>query len=301
MKATTLKILSLIMMFAVLIGVTSCSLTGGDEEETTEATTLASATPLMAQDATDEAIAYFNGLMAKINSGKAALKYSSDYNPGGFECENATLKAALPTIVKLMKDGFNADLGAEVAYGESLSDIIPVKNSIAPLALTAADIVEIGVNKEAYSRAAEEESKVAEDAEYTTASPVIVDEDVRKITITLKDEVDPAAGAGLFGTIYNIPDRKLIAEEMAKASEYMTYDGSYEAKYTGCTIYMEVNRITDEVIKLEFNRNIEVTATVTGVGTLASVGTQELKFVVNGCDRYEFDWADPNAVTEAAE
>lgn len=301
MKSATLKILSLIMMFAVLIGVTSCSLTGGDEEETTEPTTLASATPLMAEGATEEAIAYFNTLMAKINSGKASLKYSSNYDPKGFDCENSALKAALPTIVKLMKGGFNADLGAEVAYGEPLANYIPVKNDAAALALTADDIVEIAVNKEAYSRAAEEESKVAADENYTTASAIVVDEDVRKITITLKDETDPAAGEGLFGKIYNIPDRKLIADEMAKMSEYMTYDGNYSAKYTGCTIYMEINRITDEVIKLEFNRNIEVTATVTGVGTLASVGTQEIKFVVNGNDKYEFDWVDPNAVTEAAE
>ncbi len=299
MKSTTLKIISLLMLFAVMLGVTSCSLTGSDEEETTtETTTLASATPLMTEES--EAIAYFNALMAKINSGKASLKYSSNYDPKNFECENAALKATLPTIVKLMKDGFNADLGAEVAYGESLSDIIPIKNSAAPLALTAADILEIAVNKEAFSRVAEEESKLAADTEYTTASALIVDEDVRKITITLKDETDPQAGAGLFGTIYNIPDRKLIADEMAKASEYIAYDGNYTATYTGCTIYMEINRTNDEVIKLEFQRNIEVTATVTGVGTLASVGEQEIKFTVNGNDVYEFDWTDPDATTAAA-
>ncbi|MBQ7101018.1 MAG: hypothetical protein IJN81_05250, partial [Clostridia bacterium] len=72
-------------------------------------------------------------------------------------------------------------------------------------------------------------------------------------------------------------------------------------KYTGCTIYMEIDRTTDKVIKVEFNRNIEVEVEVTGVGTLASMGTTTLKFVVNGCDRYEFDWTDPNATTAAAE
>ena len=60
----------------------------------------------------------------------------------------ATFKAALPTITKLMKDGFNADLGAQVAYGEPLADIIPIKNSAAPLVLTEADIVDIAVNAE---------------------------------------------------------------------------------------------------------------------------------------------------------
>ncbi len=298
MKSTTIKVLAILMTFAVLLGVTSCSLTGENEEETTEATTVASITPLMAKDADAEILAYFNSLMQKINTGKAALKYSSSYSPSGFECENATLKAVLPTIAKLMQDGFNEGLGAEVAYGEPIAQLLPIKGTQAPLVLTMADVTEIAVNAEPYSKLAEEESKIAEDAEYTTASPVIVDEDVRKVTITLRDELDPKAGAGLFGSIYNIPDRQLIADEMAKMSEYMTYNGTYSAKYTGCTIYMEIDRTTDNVIKLEFHRNIEVTATVTGAGTLESIGAQELKFVVNGADVYEFDWAEPT--TEAA-
>lgn len=298
MKSRTIKILALLLTACVFLGVSACNGTGGDDETTTEATTIASATPLMTEKA--EVLAYFNSLMASVKNGKAALNYSSDYNPNGFECDNATFKAALPTIVKLMKDGFNADLGAQVAYGEPLADIIPIKNSDAPLVLTEADIVDIAVNAEAFSRQAEEESKASMDENYSAAE-VVVDEDVRKITITLADASDPTAGAGLFGSIYNIPDRAKIAEEMNKASEYMTYDGTYSAKYTGCSIYMEIDRTTDKVIKVEFNRNIEVEVEVTGVGTLASMGTTNLKFVVNGTDRYEFDWTDPNATTVAAE
>lgn len=298
MKSNTIKILALLLTACVFLGVTSCSLTGsGNEEETTEPTTIASATPLMTESA--EVINYFNSLMVKVDAGKAKLIYSSNYDPKGFECENAALKAALPTIAKLMKNGFNADLGAEVEYGQPLSDIIPIKNG-GPLLLTADDIVEIAINKEAFSRYDEEAAKAEGDAEYTTEY-VELDEDVRKITITLKDETDPQAGAGLFGSIYNIPDRAKIAEEMAKAKDYLAYDGTYTAKYTGCTIYMEINRQTDEVIKVEFHRNIEVDVEVTGVGTLASVGTTNLHFVVNGADVYEFDWTDPATVTTVAE
>ncbi len=296
MKSTTLKIVSLLLLVSVFLGVTSCSSMGGGEEEATEATTVASATPLMTEKA--EVLAYFNNLMASVKSGKAALKYSSSYDPNGFECENATLKAALPTIVKLMKDGFNADLGAEVAYGESLADIVPIKNGAA-LALTEADIVDIAINADAFNKLAEEESKLAADSEYSTSEAIIVDEDVRKITITLADELDPQAGAGLFGSIYNIPDREAIAAEMAKAADYITYDGTYTAKYTGCTIYMEIDRTNDKVIKVEFNRNIEVDVTVTGVNTLESIGTTDLHFVVNGSDVYEFDWNEPTTVAEA--
>ncbi|MBR6619497.1 MAG: hypothetical protein IKK85_04065 [Clostridia bacterium] len=296
MKSKTIKILALLLTACVFLGVTSCSGGSGGEEETTEATTIASATPLMTEKA--EVLAYFNSVMAAAKAGKAAVKYSSNYDPNGFECENATFKAALPTITKLMKDGFNADLGAEAAYGDSLADIVPVKGGAA-LALTEADIVDIAINPEAFSKLAEEESKLANDSEYSTESAIIVDEDVRKITITLADEADPQAGAGLFGRIYNIPDRAMIAEEMAKASDYMTYDGTYSAKYTGCSIYMEIDRTTDKVIKVEFHRNIEVDVTVTGVGTLEALGTTPLHFVVNGADVYEFDWNEPTTVAEA--
>ena len=296
MKSKTIKILALLLTACVFLGVTSCSGGSGAEEETTEATTIASATPLMTEKA--EVLAYFNSVMAAAKAGKAAVKYSSNYDPKGFECENATFKAALPTITKLMKDGFNADLGAEVAYGDSLADIVPVKGGAA-LTLTEADIVDIAINAEAFAKLAEEESKLANDSEYSTESAIIVDEDVRKITITLADEADPQAGAGLFGRIYNIPDRAKIAEEMAKASDYMTYDGTYSAKYTGCSIYMEIDRTTDKVIKVEFHRNIEVDVTVTGVGTLEDLGTTPLHFVVNGADVYEFDWNEPTTVAEA--
>ncbi|MBQ5825642.1 MAG: hypothetical protein IIW48_12665 [Clostridia bacterium] len=313
MKSTTIKILALVLTACVFLGVTSCSLFGGGaEEETTEPTTVASATPLKTDSA--EVLAYFNTLMAKVKAGKVAVNYSSSFDPKNFDCENENFKASLPTIVKLMKKGFNDGRGAEVAYGDPLTDIIPMKGQDAPFVLTMDHIAksedgayQIAVNAEAFSRREEASSKAeAEQAnlpegETVTTEYIEVDEDVRKITITLVDEEDPQAGAGLMGSIFDIPDRAKIAEEMKAIEGYVKYDGTYKAKYTGCTIYMEINRITDEVIKVEFNRNIEVEVNVTGVGTLSSLGETTLKFVVNGSDCYEFNWADPNATTAVAE
>lgn len=312
MKSTAIKVIALLLTACVFLGVTSCSLFGGAEEETTEATTReAAATPLMTAD--EDVLAYFNALMVKLNNGTAKLNYSSDYDPKDFECEdNATFKAALPTVVKLMKKGFNDGLGAEVEYGDPIAEYIPVKGADNALALTMADIAlneetsepAIAINAEAFSRYEEASVRDAEAAsalaegETMTTEYVEVDEDVRKITITLKDEEDPKAGEGFFGTIFNIPDRAKIAEEMKALEGYVKYDGTYKAKYTGCSIYMEISRKTDEVIKLEFHRNIEVEVQVTGVGTLESLGTTTLKFVVGGTDRYELDWQDPNAPTD---
>ena len=213
-----------------------------------------------------------------------------------------------------MKKGFNDGLGAEVEYGSPIAEYIPEKGTDAPLFLTMDDVAideetgkpVIAINAEAFSRYEEASSKAVVEAanlpegETMTTEYIEVDEDVRKVTITLKDEEDPKAGEGFFGKIFNIPDRKKIADEMKALEGYLKYDGTYKAKYTGCSIYMEINRKTDEVIKVEFHRNIEVEVQVTGVGTLESIGTTTLKFVVGGTDRYELDWADPNAPTNEA-
>lgn len=320
MKSKTIKILAILLTACVFLGVTSCSSIGGGEEETT-ATTREPASVVLDTLNSDEAVLqYFNALMAQVNVSKAKLNYSSNYDPKGFECDNSAFASALPTIVKLMKKGFNDGLGAEVAYGDPITKFLPTKGTDVPLVLTMADVAlntneedknfgkpMIAVNADAFSRYEEASSRDAAAAanlpegETMTTEYVEVDEDVRKITITLKDEIDPKVGEGLFGKIYDIPDRAKIAEEMSKLGEYVTYDGNYTAKYTGCTIYMEVSRATNEVIKVEFNRNIEVEVEVTGVGTLASLGTTTLKFTVNGADRYEFDYTDPNATTVVAE
>ncbi|HBL40661.1 MAG TPA: hypothetical protein DDY98_03460 [Ruminococcaceae bacterium] len=288
MKSFTMKITAVLLTAAVFLCVTSCSFGGKTEEETTEPTS-ASATVLPREDA--EILNYFNRVFAAAKEGEAKLNYSCSYKPKGFETEDKGLASMLKIVAKKMNFG---DLGCEVAYGESHSAVMPLKDSNQPLVLTADDVLKIEINRDEFAKQAEEASKLAKDKEYETEA-VNVDPDVRRVYIELKEETDPTAGNSLFGRIFALPDRTAIEEELKKASDYLTYDGSYQAKYTGCTIYMEIDRVTDQVIKVEFNRSIEVTATVTGAGTLESVGTQELKFRVEGSDCYELDWTQPAA------
>ena len=82
---------------------------------------------------------------------------------------------------------------------------------------------------------------------------------------------------------------------MDKLANYVTYDGTYNATYTGCEIYMEVDRVTNNVLKIEFRRNIEVEVQVTGNPAnevFKDLGTTDLKFVVNGADVYEFTYPE---------
>ncbi len=316
MKSTAIKVIALLLTACVFLGVTSCSLF--KEEEPEETTTLPSATPLMLEN--EEVLAYFNAVMEKLKAGKASLKYSSSYDPKDFACEgNDAFAAGLPAVVKLMKDGFNDGLGAEVAYGDPISNYIPNKNTDSALFLTMDDIridektsePIIHINKEALSRFEEASSEAdAKISEYLKESKpekaeevtigVVLDEDVRKIEITLRDEENPKSGEGLFGKIFNIPDQKKIADEMKAFEDSLTYDGTYKTTYTECSIYMEINRLTDEVTKLEFRRNINVEVQVTGQGEIfGEMGTALLTFTVGGSDVYELDWNDPEATTNA--
>ena len=332
MKSKTIKILAILLTACVFLGVTSCSSLFATEEETTEARS-DSAVKLDQLATLGEGnkqvinykatVDYFNSQMAKLNSGevKAKISYSVDYNFSGFDSGNAELDAGLRTLAKLMKDGFNAQYGKEddeLKYGDNFANIVPLKGSNVPLVLTMDDVALykvkdgeeaqyeeghtlISVNDEAFSRYEEAAVRDAEamknDPEATTEY-IELDEDVRKITITLKDETDPQAGEHLFGAIYEIPDRDTIKKELDKLNSYVTYDGTYKATYTGCQIYMEVDRITDQVIKIEFRRNIEVEVQVTGnpnSEVTKDLGTTTLKFNVTGADVYEFDYNDPDA------
>ena len=286
MKPIAMKLVAILLTAAVLLCVSSCSFGGKTEEETTEPTS-ASATVLPREEA--EILAYFNKVFAAAKEGKAKLNYSCSYSPKGFDAEDKALASMLTLVAQRMDFG---DLGKEVPYGESHSALVPIKDSAEPLALTADDIVKIEINRDEFAQAAEEAAKLEKDEEYETQF-IDTDPDVRRIYIDLKEETDPKAGAGLFGRIFALPDRAAIEQEMKKAADTLTYDGTYSAKYTGCTIYMEIDRLTDQVIKVEFNRNIEVTVSVTGVGTLESVGTQQVTFRVEGRDCYEFDWNQP--------
>ena len=286
MKSLAVKVTAIILTAAVLLCVSSCSLGGQTEEEET---TLASATVLPKEEA--EILAYYNSVYAAAREGRAKMNYSRSYNPKGFDAEDKALASMLALVAQRMDFG---DAAVEVPYGDSHSEEMPIRDSAEPLELTADDIVKIEINRDEFAQQAEEEEKLKKDEEYETQF-INTDPDVRRVYIELKEETDPQAGAGLFGRIFALPDRSAIEQEMKKASDTLTYDGTYQAKYTGCTIYMEIDRLTDQVIKLEFNRSIEVTVDVTGVGTLESIGTQQLTFRVEGNDCYEFDWTAPEA------
>lgn len=277
MKSATIKILALVIAVSTLFCVASCSFSdmlGGDE--TTEATTEPPKSLTVMPEGNADVLAYYNSLMNKVKTVNPKLKYEQNTDAGAFECENETLKAALPTIKNLMLDGKGTS--GETAYGDSLLDLFPVKGNTLGSLLTADDI---------------------------SKAECVTDGDTYVINIKLKQELNPEAGASIHGNIFDIPDRAGIIAEFAKAKDYIKVD-SYNATYLGAgddnsDITCVVNRLTDEIIRVEFYKRIEVVTTVVGVGTLEELGMVPLSFVVNGTDKYELDWIDPATVTTAAE
>jgi len=152
MKSTTVKILALLLVVCALFGVAACS-NFGAEEATTEPRS-DSATPLdklmVVEDGKANVdykatIKYFNDLMVKLNSDdvKAKINYSCEYDFNSFDSGNAELDAALRTLGKLIKDGFNSQYATEddkLEYGDNFAEIVPIKGSDKPLVLKESDI-----------------------------------------------------------------------------------------------------------------------------------------------------------------
>ncbi len=274
MKASSIRILAIILCIATLFFASSCSFIDSfkgtsEAETTTEAPKSVTAMP----EGQDAVLAYFNTLVDKAKASKPKVKWSSDIgvDNGSFECANETLKAALPTVAGIMlKD---KGTSGETVYGDSLLNIFPVKGNevgslLKPSNIVAAEIKEV--------------------------------ENTYEIDITLADESDPTQGGSIVGTIFEIPEKSEILSEFSKVKDYVSVD-DYIPLYTGCTIHCVVDRLTDNVIRVEYNKRINITTTVVGQGTLVDIGVEPLTFTVTGTDKYEFDWVDPNAPTTAAE
>ncbi len=64
----------------------------------------------------------------------------------------------------------------------------------------------------------------------------------------------------------------------------------YDAVYKNCSIYAVVNRLTDEIISIEYRKNVDVTAKAELLGKLAPAGEVNISFTVENVRKYEFEW-----------
>lgn len=293
MNKKILAVISVVLVFSFLFGFAGCSST--TEEESTTTTTINVKTPLptditssvdeesnVITDTTysPEALAantqtifqYFNLHINEVKNGKAAVEMSQSKSIGksvdaeGNEIamsDNEYLNAAITSLDSYM---LHED-GASAAYGDDLAAFIPVKGQSYVSSLTLDDV----------------ESATCVDNEL-----------IRTITVTLKSPSLPAT----LEKAYEMGNVEDVLAEFDKAEKYMTV-AEPTLTYNDCQIIITSHVETDEVLSIEYVKNIDVETEVTGQGSLADMGTVPVKFRYRNAVKYSIDRNDPEATVEA--
>ena len=263
-------------MAAVLVfSLASCSVTDklksyfSEEEVITEPYTSKTEKPTQVADVVD----YFNKISDKVKQSKVALEATYTYDVGDFECENEYVKAALPTVKDyILKNYLEANETASVEYGGDIKGIYPVAGEDWSSKLTAADV--------------------------NTAVCAQKSDDY-KLIIKLAEDYTPEVGSGV-GAAFSFPNKEEIMGELSKMDEYLKVN-DYSVTYSDCSIDCVADRATDEISSAVYTCKATVTASVTGVGTMANVGTTEVKMSITKTATYNLNWVDPSTTTTEAE
>lgn len=292
MNKKILALISVVLVFSFLFGFAGCSSNSAEEETTT--TTINVKTPLPtdittsvdeeSQVITDttysaEALAantatifeYFNLHVNEVKGAKAAVEMSQSKSIEKAKdaegndlpmSENDYLNAAITTLDSYM---LHED-GAKAEYGEDLVAFMPVKGQSYVSAITLADV----------------ESATCVDNEL-----------IRTITVNLKSPTLPAT----LEKAYEMGNVDEVLTEFQKAEKYMTV-AKPTLTYKDCQIIITANVETDEVLSIEYVKNIDVETEVTGSGSLADMGTVPVTFRYRNAVKYTIDRTVPETTAE---
>lgn len=250
MNKKIIRALALVLIAAMTFSLCSC---GSYEEEVIKR---ASAIPQTKAEIFD----YFCKAMKMVEEKNPAVSYKLSQKAKSADSENSSIKAAFPTIAKLM----TGSIKESTEYGEDCSKLFP-QNTLDLKNIKSANIVDID---DATSRS------------YT-------------IELTIWEESNPTQENSIFGKIYKITPKDEILNELKKASDYMTID-DYDAQYQVGKIIAVVSKETDRLSELKLEREIRVETEVTGQNTLAEMGTVPLAFTYSSTANYSVNWDDPN-------
>lgn len=261
MNKKIVRFSSLLLALLMVLSLCAC----GEEEETYDYKSPIPTT-------TEEILSRFNAAVANTKKNNPGISYSISQGASMSgeqkdKCENEYVKAAFKTVSKaITKESFSN----ETAYGESTKDIFPTFDSDEAPVLTNADI------RSAY---------VTENKDDGTGATYI-------IVIKIYPEKDPNQKDSIYGKLYNIMDDKEILSHFDVVNSVVTVK-SYSAQYGEGTIKAVLKKDSDQITELRLSRNVVVTTELTGVGTLADLGTVPLEFNYDATENYSIDWFDP--------
>ena len=293
MNKKILAVVSVILAFAFLFAFAGCSSTS--EEETT--TTVKAKTPLPTdittsldeeskvvtdttyspenlQKNTATIFEYFNLHVNELKDIKATVKMSQKKKiTKATDAEGNSIKMSDNEYVNAAINSLDSYMlhndGAEAAYGDDLKGFLPVKGMDYVSALTLDDV----------------------------DKATCVDNGLqRTITLNLKSPTLPA----VIEKAYDMGNVDEVMDEFRRAEKYLTVKDP-TLTYKDCQIIITALVETDEVIEIEYVKNIDVATEVTGQGSLESVGTVPVTFRYQNTVKSSIDRTDPAEITTLAE
>ena len=284
---------AILLVSTLLITLTSCGSSDNTAEteevvSTDEAVYTESATPV--KKTSEEVLAYFNSLVNGVKINRPVVSYDIEKNvPNGSikvtkkgqedADEIDSSLSAINDAAKGVKDLILEDIkgtSGNINFGEDNSEMLLVKGESWATELTAADI------------------------DYATIREI---GDTYFITIAFNDLTSEQA-QNVLTKAFDLRDKEeiLASEEFAKTKDYLVLN-DYDVVYSGCKITATVNRLTNEITNINYYKAANVTAHMTGVGTLENYGEVSVMFTLEDKANYNVTWESglPTSPVETAE
>lgn len=227
----------------------------------------------------NEVLAYYVNAIQRAKDDRPIAEYresfwtdddSIRFTQNGTESDKKLKNAATLLKEMMLKKIGDRLLNGSTEAGEDLTDIVYLHGSDRACLLTPEDVVSVISSVTPVYKTASDDTKV-------------VTELTRTVTIILKD-----ADASVEKAFSKL-DKAVILEEMKKSEEYFSVT-DFDVQYNACKIVAVFNAATDNLIEVTYEKNMIVDAPVTGVGTLAPLGTQALTFQCTNSMYYKFGW-----------
>lgn len=266
-KSGIIKILALSLAAVSVIGMASCSLTGSESDE--ESTTERPAVTLEARPESEEQMLdYYNRAVNEIKASRPGVSTETDCSVGDVDTGDTPEAEALIQFAKNFSDALQTVKGS-AEYGADLTDVLPLKGTDTVSRLTMADVesVELVDNEE--------------------------NQYVYEMTITLKEGKEAAQNAYDFDV-----DKTKILETFVDYKNMLEVS-DYDVSYAGCVIHATIDKETNRVLWLRYERDAHVEAAVNFTGTLSSLGETVVAFTLHDTQTFhDFVWEEPASDAE---
>ncbi len=272
MKKAFATLCSVLLIFSLVFAFASCDISEDAAEDTTEALSYTQGSTVLGKNS-EEVLTYFNTLVNGVKDQTPAVAYEQKISvdnktikitkPDGTEDSSfKKLNEAAPGIKDLILTDIKKKSGS-VSYGDENEDVFFVKGENWSSALTVDDI-----------------------------QSAVMKEVGDSYLITISFGTVPESARTTLSKAFELRDKATIlkASEFAKVSAYAKFN-DYTVEYSGCTISATVDRLTDTLQSVSYNKISKIAADVTGLSTFAEYGDMIVNFVLNDSTSFTFTWA----------